>query len=347
MRSQDAKYGSVVDLFAAGILRIAVKPPANPSDVSGASFLTVPLIAADYEARTPAMWNAAYREFGMPELAVMAVADPKHTAVILEAFRRDPRYRGGGCGVGFKQVVISHLDEVEQIARAIGAVNIIRKMPDGRLAARNTDGVGYYAALEETLRPRKVAPVYHTVLLIGAGGSAQAIAYTLAKWGNAVYIANRTAERARELAVRLNGHFNHQRAVRGGGLELIPDILPEADIVIAAVDDTSASLDAYSPLGPMTLPVTAEHIRQNREATHALLLRAKPDLVVSDIRIRKEETPLLRQARALGFKTLDGIPMVIYQGIEAFWWLYGEMLARRGIQKEDVARIMRQAADAA
>ena len=70
--------------------------------------------------------------------------------------------------------------------------------------------------------------------------------------------------------------------------------------------------------------------------------------IVVDIRIREGELPLLRQAREQGLAAMDGIPMVVNQGVEAFWWLYGGELALRDHPtKDEIAAAMRRAATAA
>lgn len=345
MRSQDAKYGSVADLFAAGIIRIAAKPPGNPHDIGGASFLTVPLIAGDYPALTPKMWNAAYREFSLPEVNVMAVANPAQAGIILDVFRRDPRYRGGGFGIGFKEVVLPRLDEVIPPADAVGAANIAKKLPDGRLAGWNTDGLGYAISLEERFGRRGETLKGKRVLIIGGGGTAGPIAFALAERGARPHIVNRTVFKADAIARIINTRFG--LVAVSSGLDGIGAFIEQVDAVVSTVDDKEHRLDEYSTLAPLPLLTTPETIRENHARAEEILRRVKRSLVVSDVRLRRRELAMLRQARELGFETLDGGPMVVNQGYEAFWWLYGDMLGRSGIRKEDVALVMRQAADAA
>lgn len=338
-------YRSVQDLLAAGVLRIAAEPPVNPRDMNAAPFFTMLLIASDYPAMTPAMWNAAYREFGLPEVNIMAVANPAHAADILGTFRRDPCYRGGSLGIGWKEAALPHLDVVEPAAAAIGAVNIAKKLGDGSLSGWNTDGLGYAISLEKRFQDRGETLDSKRALLIGGGGSARALAFALAEQGAILHIVNRTASKADAIAQDVNA--NVRVAASSGGLDDIEASLPGVHAVVAAIDDKEHLLDEYSALAPMPLPATPETIRQNHAEAEELLMRAPRSLIVSDIRLRRRELPMLAQARELGFETLDGGPMVVNQGYEAFWWLYGDMLARRGIRKEDVALIMRQAADAA
>ncbi len=322
-----------------GVITVASQPPKN-GELSGSGPLVIPLIAEDYPAKTAVMWNAAFKAFGLQDRNAMVIADPLQAGEILEAFRKDPRYIGGGAGVGFKEAVVAHLDAVEPIAQAMGSVNIIRKI-DGRLVGSNTDGAGYVASLER-LFPEASVERKH-ILMLGAGGTGRAIAFFLARKGARISIVNRTVEKAVELASAVNA-FVSTEAARGFGREHIGELIPSADAVVSVIDDAHSPLDEYSTLGSMALPITEASVLANRQETADLLASARPGLVVSDIRIRKSETAMLRQAREAGFAVLNGIPMVINQGVQAFWWIYGDTLSSRGVSEQDVEHIMRDAA---
>lgn len=344
MRTKRTKeHDSVAELMRAGILSIAKLPPQNFHDPSEIARYTMPIIAEDYPALTAKMWNAAYEKLGMPDRNIMCVADPANVKLITDVFRRDPKYRGGGAGIGFKEAVIPCLDEITPQAKTIGAVNIIRKEIDGSLTGSNTDGAGYAMALEAMFRKRRERLAEKRILILGAGGSGRAIAFALAEKKTMVTILNRTEAKARELAERLNKHFG-RRVAAGGGRELIPEMLPKHDAVVSVIDDASSPLDEYSTIGAMELPANAEAIAENLAGSENLLRRTSTKVIISDIRIRREETAMLRQARELGFATLNGIPMVINQGVQAFCWLYGEDLSAKYITRDDIAAIMREAA---
>jgi shikimate dehydrogenase len=331
-------------LIQKGIARIAELPPNNWKGIGNDTApLTVPLIAEDYPAKTAVMWNAMYSRLLVPDRNMMLVADPKYLDQIMKAFRADTRYRGGGAGVGFKEAIIPYLDEVTPLAKAMGAVNIVKKDDHGRLIGDNTDGVGYASSLEDVLVAGGGSLKNARVLMLGAGGSGRAIAFALADKGAQLTILNRTESKARELANTLNDYFKNAVAF-GGGRILLPSVLDKADAIVSVIDDAVSPLDAYSTLGDMILPVTEESIMRNCEMAERLLADLDRRVVISDIRIRKEPTAMLVQARALGFRTLDGIPMVVNQGAAAFWWLYGDQLVKRGATREDVAETMRVAA---
>lgn len=331
---------TIENLLKTGVLRRATLPPENGDD-SGVR-ITLPLIAEDYPAKTAIMWNAAYAAFRVNAHNMMVVASPEDAPRILRALRTDPRYEGGGAGIGFKEAVLPHLDYVKPHARAIGAVNIIKK-EDGVLVGDNTDGEGYAMSLESVFATLGKTLSGASVLMLGAGGSGRAIAFALARRGVRLTIANRTAEKAVELATSVNRSFPFAHA-EGGGRERIAPALSEQDAVVSVVDDAHSPLDAYATLGPMEFPVTSETIADNKEKTERLLASAWKDLVVSDIRIRAHAVPTLSYASALGFPVLDGVGMVVNQGVAAFWWLYEKELTALGKTQADVERVMRTAA---
>jgi shikimate dehydrogenase len=317
--------------------------PASLEELEGHDHYTITPIDHEYAGKTPAMWNALYSAFGMNAVMAMVVGEPSDAAQIVAEFRSDPKYFGGGSGSGFKERIIAELDELTPLARAIGAVNIIKREADGRLIGGNTDGVGYAESLKNVLKSNGVDINGSHVLLLGAGGTGRAIAFALANYGADITILNRTEAKARELAESVRTYAGKEVAA-GGGRELISEAIATADAVVSVIDDASSPLDAYSTLGTMALPVSPESIVENRETTEALLKKAKPGIVVSDVRLRTNETAMLRQARELGYTVLDGVPMVINQGVAAFTWLYQDLLNERGISSEEIARIMKDAA---
>ena len=92
------------------------------------------------------------------------------------------------------------------------------------------------------------------------------------------------------------------------------------------------------------LPANKENIRENTKRAEAVLRTMPREAIVSDIVLGKELTPLLQSAKKAGFEILDGIPMVINQGVEVFWLLYGKELQVKNITKEQVAEVMKRAA---
>lgn len=334
---------TIKGLLNEGVLKIASLPPDNPRTIGEHTPLILPLIAKNYPAKTARMWNDLFKKCGMPERNIMMVADPKQVELIIKVLKRDPRYRGGGAGIGFKQAVIPHLDKITPLAKAMGAVNIIKKTKSGKLCGDNTDGAGYARSLELMFAEQGRPITGARILILGAGDSGRSIAIALADRGARLTILNRTVEKAEELAKMVNEYAGANLAT-GGGRFFIPEILPLQDAVVSVVDDAHSPLDEYSPLCDMPQPVTPDSVKKNRKQTAELFRKAKPSLIVSDIRIRKTETPMLAEARKHHLRVLDGIPMVVYQGVEAFWWLHKKELKEYGVSIADVGEVMWKAA---
>jgi len=191
-----------------------------------------------------------------------------------------------------KSAVINYLDEVDQAAKAIGSVNTILNK-DGRLFGFNTDGVGALQALRENgveLRGKKV-------LLLGAGGAARAIAYTLAREADELVILNRTAKQAAELANLLKQTFDRKVVADALSPNAIKDTLQDSDVLINA---------------------TSVGMKPNANQTPVAFEWLRPDLAVMDIVYNPVETKLAKDAKAAGAKVVSGFEMLIYQGATSF-----------------------------
>ncbi|MFO7249728.1 MAG: shikimate dehydrogenase [Actinomycetes bacterium] len=190
-----------------------------------------------------------------------------------------------------KQAVIPHLDELSEDARALGAVNTV--VFDGdRAIGHNTDWTGF---AESFTRGLPDAPVRRIVQL-GAGGAGAAVGHALLTLGAGLLtVVDTRPDRAKELAARLAGRFGDGRA-HAAAPDDLPGLLATADGLVNA-----------SPVGMAHhpgLPLPAELLH--------------PGLWVADIVYRPLETPLLRHARTLGCRTLDGGGMVVFQAAHAF-----------------------------
>jgi shikimate dehydrogenase len=171
----------------------------------------------------------------------------------------------------------------DELARAIGAVNTISfGEGDQNIAGHNTDGDGALLALQEAgVRVRE-----SNVLLIGAGGAARAIAYTLKQEGARIAVANRSIQKAQQLAACVGG--------LGFSLNELGRLVPGSDIVINA---TSVGMNEGDP-----------------RLFDSRLLNS--DQTVFDV-VYNRETELLQDARAAGAKAIDGVMMLVYQGAKA------------------------------
>lgn len=202
---------------------------------------------------------------------------------------RDGDAFGANITVPHKVAVAPLMDELSDQSRRIGAVNTVIN-DHGRLRGDNTDVYGFQRSLM-TARP---AVERDRVLILGAGGASRAVVAAIADIGVAgVTIANRTPERGEELL----------RALGIEGAAVIP--LTDWDLM-QAIRDHSVIVNATS-------------IGWNDDQTvlaPALLEAVDPQGLIVDLTYR--DTPLLVGARQLGMATLDGLPMLVYQGARSF-----------------------------
>ena len=147
-------------------------------------------------SRSPIMLNRAFQEAGINAVYAAFHVRPEELGDAVRGIRA-LGYRGINVTIPHKVEVMQYLDEIDEGARIVGAVNTIVNEA-GKLIGYNTDGIGYVRSLKEETG---IELKGKSVLLLGAGGAARGVAYALAKEGaGRIYIANRTKERALELA---------------------------------------------------------------------------------------------------------------------------------------------------
>lgn len=205
-------------------------------------------------------------------------------------------FRGGGCGlnvtVPFKEEAFEFADVLSQRARAAGAVNTLSGQADGTVLGDNTDGSGLLGDLRRLSWPLK----NKKVLVIGAGGAVRGVlAALLQEKPQLLLLANRTAQRAVELAERFAAETAQTTALMGGGYELMQEHC--FDIVI---NGTSASLFGELP------PIPATCFGR--------------DCAAYDMVYSHEPTPFMALAKGFGVEYLaDGIGMLVGQAAESFY----------------------------
>lgn len=198
--------------------------------------------------------------------------------------------RGVNVTIPHKVNVMKYLDDIDPLAKRIGAVNTIVN-DNGVLTGFNTDGAGYL----EGLRPLLEMPLTEMrALIIGAGGAARAVAITLAsKEIKELYIANRTETKAGELAKACKP----LAATRSLTLSLAQARLMEFDLVI---NTTSVGMAPNVDNLPISLEMLGRHT------------------IVTDLIYNPTETRFLKMARQKGAKTQNGLNMFVLQGGLAF-----------------------------
>lgn len=329
-------------------LTIAKIPANNPTSVDElmeADRYTITPIEEEYEGKTATIWNAVYKHFNMKRQMAMMVGNPKEASQILENFRMDQKYIGGGSGVGFKEVNVHHVDELDPLAKAIGAINLIQKLPSGKLKGWNTDGIGFLQGLEKVLEERGVRLAGLKVVILGAGGTGNAIGLTLAEKGAQIVVLNRTIDRAEELAQRIN-HYVGKMMARAGGEEDIAKEVRNASLIInTSKKGGKGEFENYSSLAKAVLPATPEAIADNMDAAEKIFDVIPRDAILCDVVLRTTPSPFLRRAAERGFITMNGVPMVVNQGVEAFLIIHEKELLGHLNLRQQIYEIMRNAAN--
>ncbi len=243
------------------------------------------------QSLSPAMHNAAFRALGL-NCAYINLRVPKPTLANAIAGVRALGIAGLNITIPHKISIISLLDELDESAKLVGAVNTV-KNNRGKLIGFNTDGEGALRALEEKIDSVKGKEV----VLLGAGGAARAIAFSLARAGARLTIANRTVPRAQALASAVEQKLSTNVKVASLNRTELTKALKNVDVLINA---TSVGM----------------HPKIDKTLVRANMMRR--GLVVYDIVYKPLRTKLLREARRAGGKTIDGLGMLVHQGALAF-----------------------------
>jgi shikimate dehydrogenase len=240
---------------------------------------------------SPIMHNAAFNHLKLDYAFLAFKVKPAEVENAVNGMRA-LNILGLNVTMPHKKAVINYLDEIDQTAKFLNAVNTIHNK-NGKLLGFNTDGIGALKALKEN----GVNPHGKRVLLLGSGGAARAIAYALVQEADELVVLNRTVEQAKELASLLERTFN--KKVVGDSLspKVIQDNLWDSDILVNATSVGMKPNATQSPVAPEWL---------------------KPDLAVMDIVYNPIETKLDKDAKAAGAKVISGVEMLIYQGAASF-----------------------------
>jgi shikimate dehydrogenase len=223
-------------------------------------------------SRSPAMHGAALRELGLDGWRYQRLPVPPEA--FAETVRALPAlgFRGVNVTIPHKEAALALADRASPAARAIGAANTLT-FAEGEIAAENTDAPGLMRAL---------GAVPGSALVLGAGGSARAAAYALARAGAEVAVWNRTPERALRLAAELG-------------------VTAAAGAVEAAALVNCTSVGLHDPSSTFKeLPVSADAL--GRYAC------------VVDLVYRDGGTELLHEAQRRGCRVVDGLEVLVHQG---------------------------------
>lgn len=242
---------------------------------------------------SPAMHNAAFAASGLDFIYVPFRVKKERLEEAIGGLR-GLNIRGLNVTIPHKVAVIPFLDGLDELAGKIGAVNTIVN-EGGRLTGHNTDAGGFLRALVES----GIEPAGQKVVILGAGGAARAIAFTLAENGASPVILNRKLEFgwAVSLAGQLEQAFN---------------------IKVAARELTEANLEAALRRADILVNATSVGMSPHTDETPIPRRLLKAELAVFDVVYNPRQTRLLAEAGAVGAVTISGLEMLVWQGALAF-----------------------------
>ena len=241
---------------------------------------------------SPAIHNAAFQKLALNFVYLAWKVDRIGDAV--RGLRALGNFRGASVTIPHKVAVLPFLDEVDTTARHIGAVNTI-VAEEGQLLGMNTDATGALRALREGKAPLKGA----SVVIVGSGGAARAIAFALAAEAEVhrLHLLGIEVDERRNLATDLRdktGVSVEEEDLDEGRLK---NVLPEARVLIHCTPVGMAPKIGRSCIPPKFL---------HRE------------LIVMDVVYNPRETQLLIEARTAGCRTISGLEMFLYQAVAQF-----------------------------
>ena len=235
---------------------------------------------------TVVMLEAAYHRLGLNWRYINAEVQPDGLAAAV-AGARAMGWRGFNLSMPHKVAVIAHLDGLGESARLINAVNCVVRRGD-TLIGENTDGKGFLSSLVPVRDPQGAH-----VMLLGAGGAARAIAVELVLAGaRKLSIVNRSADRGADLAklVRAAKPIEVTATAWTGDVAIPTDV----DVLVNCTSIGLGDATARVPVAVTTL---------------------RPGLIVADVIPNPPQTRFLTEARAAGCTTLDGLGMLVGQGV--------------------------------
>uniref|UniRef100_A0A0D9V145 Shikimate dehydrogenase n=1 Tax=Leersia perrieri TaxID=77586 RepID=A0A0D9V145_9ORYZ len=245
------------------------------------------------QSKSPILHNKCLQSVGYNAVYLPLLADD--LARFLSTYS-SPDFSGFSCSLPFKVDAVQCCHEHDPIAKSIGAINTIIRRPDGKLVGYNTDYIGAISAIEDGIG--------------GAGGAGKAIAYGAKEKGARVVVANRTYEKAVNLAAAVGG-----RALRLAELETFR---PEQGMILA----NATSLGMYPNVDGTPIPKKALSFYD----------------VVFDAVYAPKVTRLLQEAEECGVKVVSGVEMFIRQAMGQFERFTGGIEAPESLMREIAAK---------
>ena len=252
------------------------------TEITGSTRVMAILADPIHHVMTPQGINRLMAERGVDAAMIPIHVPADGLEALVRGLRHVPNLDGFVVTVPHKTAMTALCDVLTPAASRVGAVNVVRRLPDGRLRGGILDGEGFVAGL----RKHGIEPEGKSVYLAGAGGAASAIAYALAEAQvGRLTIANRSVDKALELVGKLRNDFAKLEAVVG-------TTDPSGHALV--VNATSLGLRVTDPFPLDVASLTA-------------------DQLVVEIIMKPADTPLLLAAARMGCRIQYGAPMLSSQ----------------------------------
>ena len=262
---------------------------------------------------SPAMYAAAFAHLGLPATYFAAHVERRDVARVIDSARL-LGLGGFNVTIPHKTAVLPLLDAVGETAALCGAVNTV--------VLRGEQSVGHngdLVAVREVVRARNISLQGASTLVLGAGGAGRAAAFALASSGAHVVVANRSAAAADRLVSDLHAHGHSASAL---GLHGAAHASADARVIVQATSVGLGDADASA------------------RVVDGLVF--KPNRLCIEMVYRPLETAFVRDARASGADLVDGLELLVRQGMAALGWWWPEV-----VPPADLADVMRKAAEGA
>jgi shikimate dehydrogenase len=247
------------------------------------------------QAFSPRLHGYWLNEMGIDGALVPLPVRPEDFSIVIRGLMK-AGFKGVSVTIPHKEAAFAICHKTDLAARVAGAVNLLIFRDNGRIEGRNTDASGLAATLRENLDAGALKG--KAIVILGAGGAARAAVVALHDIGaGEIRIVNRSRGRADQLATALSAHVKPN-------LVVFDDWSKAAQGAALVVHSTSAGMK-----GAPSLDIAFDALPK--------------DAVICDIVYNPLETPLLKRARAAGYKTIDGLGMLMHQGVPAFEAFFG------------------------
>jgi shikimate dehydrogenase len=327
--------------------------------------------APSHYSKSPALWNAVFNDLAMHAIYLPFDVDASHLRNFVSALRSSDRFMGINVTVPHKVQIMDFLDELDPSAERVQAVNTVVKTTLGRLIGHNTDGEGFVQSILAAQPGREAAFIKSLkgtdVLLLGAGGSARAVAFHVSDHveSGKLVISNRTLNPAASLAAELRKMGRNAMAI---GEAEVSDWAPKAGLIINSTTkgqgglrklshDELTTLEPFSSLAPAHVPILRDfsgseaemqqrwgeiagaEIEANNRVSLEIAAAIPKGVGFYDLIYHPEETVFLRHGRLTNHPTMNGKGMIVNQAVIAFCkHICGAELRARSIDNSETSR---------